>query len=128
MKNTLHIKSEYWPDVTETPHFIVNLHYERLVYGCDDIYFDNLSGIVPELLELERTRKGQVILHGGFRFQMIVQATPSGGIDLNFRTESDATFPGKCVIEGSFSVDGEHTATIIGALTRLFDDCDEFVI
>ena len=128
MKNTLRIKCKYEPDVTETPHFVVGLHYERLVYECDDIYFDNLSGIVPELRELERTRKGQVILHGGFRFQMLVQALPSGGIDLNFKTESDATFPGKCIIEGSFSIDGERTAPIIVALTRLFDDCDEFVI
>jgi len=128
MKNTLHIKSEYWPDVTEIPHFIVDLHYERLVYRCDDIYFDNLGGIVPKLLELERTRKGRVIMHGGFRFQLIVQVMPTGGVDLNFRTESDAMFPGKCIIEGCFSVDGEHAATTIGALIGLFNDGDDFVL
>ncbi|HNP62327.1 MAG TPA: hypothetical protein PKH39_00250 [Woeseiaceae bacterium] len=128
MKNTLQIRSEHWPDVTATPHFAVVLNYEGLTYECNDIYFDNLSDIVPELQEQERTRKGQVVLDGGFRFQMIVHARSSGGIDLNFRTESDATFPGKCVIEGCFSVDGEHAANTIGALTRLFDDGDDFVL
>ena len=128
MKNTLRIRSEHWPDVTETPHYIVELHYEGSAYECDDIYFDNLSDMARQLLALEKSRKGQVLLHGGFRFQMTAKATPSGGIDLNFRTESDATFPGKCIIEGCFSVDGENTATVISALTRLFEDGDEFVI
>lgn len=128
MKNTLRIGSECWPDVTEIPHFIVAIHYEGLVYECDDIYFDNLDDIVAELQELERTRQGQAVLHGGFRFQMRVTGKPSGGLDLNFKTESDATFPGKCTIEGCFSIDGEHAATTIEALVKLFQDGTAFAI
>jgi hypothetical protein len=28
MSNRLHIKREYWPEVTDLPHFIVELDYE----------------------------------------------------------------------------------------------------
>ncbi len=41
MKNTLSIKREYWPEVTDMPHFIVKLYYEGCKTEVDDIYFDN---------------------------------------------------------------------------------------
>jgi hypothetical protein len=128
MKNSLRIKSEKWPEVTNIPHYIVEINYEGFSYVHSDIYFDNRESIVSKLNDLELNRKGNVEINGGFRFKIITEAKKLGGIVLNFRCESDETFPGNFVLEGYFSVEGENTASVVSALINLLSDGNEFVI
>jgi len=121
--NRLHIASERWTDVTEVPHYVVNLHYEGCVLTHDDIYFDDLAG---QLKLLEKTRKGHVVLDGGYRFNCNVEATPSGGLDLKFAAMSGANFPGELTLKGKFSISGESTAHVLKSLIGLFQDGAEF--
>jgi hypothetical protein len=53
MKSRLRIPREDWPEVTEQPHFILDLHAAGYTYACDDLYFDGLAGLAPELEGLE---------------------------------------------------------------------------
>ncbi len=123
MKNKLNIKREYWPEVTSTPHFIVEIMYEGCNIIYDDIYFDNLDQIVPDLEVLEKTRKGSVNLDGGNRFIATLEATTTGGITINFQTESfPPLFPGELKLKGYFSIDGEYTSKVLGDLGKLFKD------
>jgi hypothetical protein len=128
MKNSLRIKSSKWPEVTDKPHYTVEINYEGHSYSFDDIYFDDLKNILFNLKILEKERKGVVELDGGFRFKVAIKSTTSGGIILNFKAESGAEFPGKLTLEGHFSVEGENTANVIGALVKLFSDGNEFII
>ena len=127
MKNSLIIKSDVWPEVTATPHYIVELNYEAHSSICEDVYFDDVEKIVSELTALEVSRSGRVELDGGHLFKLVVEATVSGGLVLDFRFESGNNFPGKLVLEGFFPVEGEHTAHVIEALWKLFVEGDSFV-
>jgi len=121
MKNKLNIKREYWPEVTSIPHFVVEIMYEGCNIIYDDIYFDDLDKIVPNLELLEKNRKGSVILGGGHRFVASLEATATGGITINFQTESfPPIFPGELKLKGYFSIEGEHTSKILGDLIQLF--------
>jgi hypothetical protein len=128
MKNSLRIKSEKWPEVTDKSHYIVELNYEGYSYSFDDIYFDDLNNIIFKLKTLEKERKGTVQLDGGFRFKVAIKSTAPGGIVLNFKVESGAEFPGKLTLEGHFPVEGGNTAIVIGRLVKLFSDGNEFFI
>lgn len=128
MDNSLRINSETWPDVTENPHYIVDIYYNGFSCVHDDIYFDNTDNLISKLNSLEKDRKGIIELDGGFRFKLTIEAKTLGGIVLGFRYESDDTFPGKMQLEGYFSVEGENTAVVIKALTELLTDGKEFFI
>lgn len=128
MKNCLRIKSEKWPEVTEVPHYIVELNYEGYSFVYDDIYFDDVNNLILKLQALEKERKGSVDLDGGFRFKVAIESKTLGGIVLNFRAESDTEFPGKIIMEGYFPVEGENAGNVIGALIKLISDGKEFII
>jgi len=129
MKNELNIIREYWPEVTSIPHFIVEILYEGCKIIYDDIYFDNVDKIVPKLEALEKTRKGSVNLDGGNRFIAKLEATTTGGITINFQTESfPPIFPGELKLKGYFSIDGEYTSKVLGDLSKLFKDGKKFHI
>ena len=123
----LNIKREYWPEVTNAPHFIVELRYEGCNINYDDIYFDNLNNIINKLEALEKSRKGRVTLDGGHRFAATLEAAVTGGITIYFQAESfPPTFPGKLKLKGYFAVEGEYTSKIIKDLIKLFKDGKEF--
>lgn len=127
MTNQLKIRRENWPDVTETPRYIVELTYEGCSIGHDDIYIDDAD--IPAQLEmLEATRKGDVKLDGGSRFSCTVSATSRGGLHLSFRITQGPGFPGKLAIEGYFSIDGEYAGSAIRSLIGLFRQGADFVI
>jgi hypothetical protein len=128
MENRLRIKRETWPEVTEIPHFVVELIYEDHSYMCDDIYFGDLNDLILQLKALKKKRKGTVEIDGGFRFKVVIKTTSSGGISLNFKVESDSGFPGKMILEGSFPVEGENTEDILMALIKLLREGKEFII
>lgn len=128
MKNSLTIKSEKWPEVTETPHYIVEAIYEGSSYIHSDIYFDDINKIIVKLKSLEQDRKGRIELDGGFRFKLMIEARTLGGCKVSFRYESDDAFPGKLVLDGHFSIEGEYTASMLNMLIKLFTDGKEFVI
>jgi len=128
MTNTLCIRSESWPDVTDRLHFIVEIIYEGCRLAHEDIYFDDESSVVSGLDRLNKTRSGQVILDGGERFSLSVESMTSGGLTLRFKGSADATFPGKLNLEGFFLVDGEYAETTIKALTGIFQKGGDFVI
>ncbi len=128
MSKSLHIKREFWPDVTDRPHFVVSINYEGCFLKLDDIYFDNELVLVSDLQQLEETRSGQVILDGGFRFSLLMEATPTGGLSLRVKASSDITFPGRLDLEGYFQIAGEYTAGTVNSLIGLLMNGDEFVI
>ena len=128
MKNTLSIKREYWPEVTDTPHFIVKLDYEGCKIKADDIYFDKLDEIVINLETLNKKRTGSVALQGGFRFNAVIEAKETGACQFSFTTESSGEFPGKLNLKGCFSIDGEDLSLFIDSLIELFRDGTEFSI
>ena len=128
MKNRLSIKREYWPEVTDTPHFVVNLIYEGCNVSYDDIYFDDINEAIALLESLERDRKGVVYLQGGCRFSAIIAVSATGAIQFNFITESLAEFPGKRRIEGCFSISGEDVSVFLKSLVDLFTNGKEFII
>ena len=128
MRNYLHIKRELWPEVTDRPHFYIELNYQGIDYSCEDIYFDDLPDTILKLQTLEQTRKGRVELDGGFRFKLVIETTSIGGVILNFKTESGAEFPGRLIIEGHFSIAGENAGHIIEELVKLFRDGKEFIL
>ena len=128
MKNSLSIKSENWPEVTEKPHYIVEAIYEGFSYVHSDIYFDDVNKIITELKSLEQNRKGRIELDGGFRFKLIIEAGTLGGCLVKFRYESDEAFPGKLILDGRFPIEGEYTASMVDMLFKLFTDGNEFVI
>jgi hypothetical protein len=128
MKNSLCIKYEKWPEVTETPHYIVEIKYEGLSYFHSDIYFDDVNKIISKLKSLENNRKGTIELDGGFRFKLIIEARTRGGCIVSFRYASDEAFPGKLMLDGRFTIEGEYTASLVDMLIKLFTDGKEFVI
>ncbi|KXJ39776.1 MAG: hypothetical protein AXA67_11990 [Methylothermaceae bacteria B42] len=128
MKNTLSIKKEYWPEVTDTPHFIVKLNYEGCKIEVDDIYFDKLDEIIVRLETLNKERTGSVELQGGFRFNAVIEVKETGACQFIFATESSGEFPGKLHLEGIFSINGEDSGLFINSLIKLFRDGKEFII
>lgn len=127
MTNRLSIRREYWPDVTETPHYIVELKYEGCSVSHDDIYI-GVDDALIQLETLEATRKGDVKLDGGSRFRCTVAATSSGGLQVNFGITQGPGFPGKLAIDGYFAVDGEFAGSTIRSLIGLFRHGTDFVI
>lgn len=128
MINTLSIKRGYWPEVTDTPHFVVKLQYQGCQIEFDDIYFDKINEVVVQLETLYEERKGIVELHGGFRFNAVVEAKERGALQFRFSTESSGGFPGRLRLEGFFLIDGENSALFIRSLIDLFRGGKEFVI
>jgi hypothetical protein len=128
MNNQLKIEKEYWPDVTNEPHFIVNLTYEGCTLTFDDIYFDKCDDLLHRLEQLEHDRKGKLKIDGGFRFSASVEILSRGDIKLTFNTESEASFPGKLRLEGYFHGSGEYTSKILTSLINLFKNGSEFII
>jgi len=126
--NRLEIRKEYYPEVTQRPHFVVTLLYEGCVLSFEDIYFDFCDDLAGRLEQLESSRQGKVRLDGGFRFSMEVEVLPRGAIQLSFQVESDATFPGNLKLQGYFHKGGEYAAEVLNALIRLFRDGDEFIL
>ncbi len=128
MKNRLSIQRECWPEVTGTPHFIVDLAYQGCRLRHDDIYFDKLENLVPGLDALEQARKGSLGLRGGSRFDALLEITSTGAVEFRFRTEEPNDFPGRLTLQGHFLVSGEFTSRVLESLVRLFRDGDEFIL
>jgi|GEM_PF-2875471 len=128
-KNSLTIKRAYFEDVTKVPHFPIELRYEGYNVSFEDIYFDNLDALPMKFRELEKTRKGEVLLDGGFCVKILFKATRMGGVAISFTTEQfEPIFPGRCIIEGRFSVDGEMVKTLVDSFDKLFSDGTPVVI
>ena len=128
MHNSLRITREYWPEVTDAPHFVVNLKYEGCNIVFDDIYFDKLDECIVQLEALYEERKGSVEIRGGFRFNAVIEAKSTGGIQFLISTESSSEFPGKLRLEGVFSIAGENAGLFIKSLIKLLRDGEEFII
>jgi hypothetical protein len=126
MMRKLWINREYWPEVTDVPHFVVKLDYEGHAYACDDIYFDNFDNMLAELEGLQRDRRGRILLDGGFRFKAVIEIDVRGGLGIGFWVETDAAFPGKMRLEGTFNVDGECSGQVLNRLIGLFRDGEAF--
>ena len=100
---SLIIGRNVYEDVTETAHFPVQLSYAGHRVELEDVYFDDPENFISQLQSLEPTRKGEVLLDGGFRIKFRFRATPGGGIIITFRAEeSEPSFPGRYFLEGSF--------------------------
>ena len=108
--------------------YITDLAYHGCRLRHDDIYFDQPDDLVSRLEALEQDRAGSVGLHGGSRFDALLELTATGAVDFRFRIEEPAGFPGKLVLEGRFLVGGEFTSTILDTLVRLFRDGEEFIL
>ncbi len=128
MQYTLKIQRAYWPEVTDTPHFSIELQYGNCHQVFDDIYFDKIDDIIEPLENLLIRRKGRVELSGGFRFGARVEATSSGALRLGFSTESSGIFPGRLRLDGEFLIDGEHAEEVIASLLDLFRQGDDFFL
>lgn len=128
MAARLAIRREYWSDVTEIPHFVVDLAYAGCRVVHEDIYIDDIDDVIAGLEVLQRDRSGQVVLDGGSRFVATVGMTGTGGVRLGFRTESAATFPGRLRLEGYFSRSGEYAGQVLDSLIGLFRDGRGLVI
>lgn len=128
MTNKLSIRREYWPEVTDTPHFIVNLIYEGCNITHDDIYFNDINELIILMEALERDRKGVVNLQGGYRFNAIIESTLTGGMKFHFIAKSSSEFPGKLILEGCFSISGEAASEFLTGLIGLLKNGQEFVI
>ena len=122
MSNSISISREYWPEVTDEPHFIISIDYEGCCIKFDDIYFKGLDDVITRLEALKDERKGGVTLNGGFRFNASIEPTHSGAIQFKFFTESSADFPGRLCLEGYSVIPGEDATRFTGSLIRLFRD------
>lgn len=75
------------------------------------------------LKNLEMNRLGGVLLDGGLRLKIWFFATYQGGLNIKFRSEEfEPLFPGKCILEGSFLIEGEWVRPLVTALDKLFLD------
>jgi hypothetical protein len=120
---SISIKRARYQDVTDTPHFPIELSFAGHEISFEDIYFERLHEIPEALRALEATRKGKVVLDGGFRVKISLEATSTGAITVSFRTEQcEPLFPGRCVLEGSIGIEGERVTETIRSLERLFSD------
>ncbi len=128
MKNSLELSREFWPEVTDMPHFIVRLNYAGCRIEYDDIYFQALHEVVVRLEEMLESRRGAVALQGGFRFDAVVESTATGALRFGFTTESSGGFPGKLRLEGYFSIDGEDASAFIQSLIDLFRSGKKLVL
>ena len=128
MRNSLAISREFWPEVTDTPHFIVRLNYAGCSIEHDDIYFQALDEVLVRLEEMLESRRGTVALQGGFRFDAVVESTVTGAIRFGFTTESSGGFPGKLRLEGYFSIDGEEASAFLQSLLDLFRSGKELIL
>ncbi|WP_457668563.1 hypothetical protein [Thiolapillus sp.] len=122
------IRSEVWPELTSRPHFDVELAYEGCRVNYDEIYFTAEKEIAGQLRDMRRSRKGKVILDGGFQFVLTVEMQLTGGVKLCFRTESGIEFPGKRILEGFFEVEGEYADELLRGLLNLIDEGRDFVL
>jgi hypothetical protein len=117
------IKRARYEDVSDTPHFPIELSFAGHEISFEDIYFERLHEIPEALRTLEATRKGKVVLDGGFRVKISLEATSTGAITVSFRTEQcKPFFPGRCVLEGAIGIGGERVREVIRSLERLFSD------
>lgn len=119
--NRLRITSSVYEGVTDLPHFSVTIDYERCHVEIEDIYFDDLEILSNHLDNLERTRKGEIVIDGGTRFGLKAVGNCHGGIEICFHAEP-ANFPGRLILEGYFQFDGEHAAERIRQLRKLFSE------
>ena len=121
--NSLSIRRSTFEDVTECPHFPIDLRYEGHHLSFEDIYFNEDQKIPNRLRDLEAHRGGEVLLDGGYRVKLWLTSTPTGGIELSFRMEEcEPQFPGRIIIEGSFPIEGEYARSLIDSIRRLFTD------
>ena len=120
MRNSLKISREFWPEVTDEPHFIVRLNYAGCRIEYDDIYFQALDETLVDLEAMLESRRGAVVLQGGFRFNAVVESTATGAVRFGFTAESSGDFPGKLHLEGYFFIDGENASAFLQSMIDLF--------
>ena len=113
MHHHLNIRPELWPEITDQPHFVIDLEYAGCTLHFDDIYFDNIEETCARLRQLARERQGSALLDGGFRFSLAIEIMPRGDIKLAFHAESEPPFPGKLSLDGFFQRDGEYASSLL---------------
>ena len=105
------------------PYFPVELSYVGHQVQFEDIHFDQPDEFLKNLRLLESTRKGEVLLDGGLRIKVWFRATPRGGVVISFYAEQfEPLFPGRCLLEVSFSIDGEFVHEPVHSFEKLFLD------
>ena len=111
------------------PYFPVELSYVGHQVQFEDMHFDQTDVFLNSLRVLESTRKGEVLLDGGLRMKLWFRATPRGGLVISFCAEQfEPLFPGRCVLEGSFSLDGEFVYELVHSFEKLFLDGNPFTL
>lgn len=110
-------------NIAKIPCFLVEIQYLGHHVGFEDIYFEKPVQFMQALKSLEKNRLGGVLLDGGLRLKIWFVATYQGGLNIKFRSEEfEPLFPGKCILEGSFPIDGEWVQPLVTALDKLFLD------
>lgn len=121
--SSLSIRRAFYEDVTEVPHFPIEISFAGHQVSFEDIYFDGLAELPAKLQALEATRKGNVVLDGGSRVRISLEPTSTGALVVRFRTEqNEPSFPGRCILEGKLSVEGERVGELMHSLRRLISD------
>lgn len=120
---SLTIRRETCESVTTLPHFPVVISYFGHHVAFDDIYLDDPERFLRELQALQRNREGEVRFDGGPRIRIRFRCDSRGGVLIAFRTEQcQPEFSGRCVLEGSFDVAGEHVAELVRSFETLIRD------
>jgi hypothetical protein len=114
---------EVYDGVTTTPHFPIEISYFGHHVIFDDIYLDDPEQFIRGLQALESSRKGEVGFDGGHRIKILFRCDSHGGVVISFRSEQQQpSFPGQCVLEGSFEVAGERVGELVHSFERLLRD------
>lgn len=126
---SLKISRETYSDITDIPHFIVSLSYAGHYIDYEDIYFDNVGQIVEKLRAFKNIRSKKVLLDGGMRMTISLEGISSGAAILSFHMEQfEPSFPGECILKGSFSFDDSAANKVIDTLEQLFLEGKDFYI
>jgi hypothetical protein len=122
-EKSLTIRRNFYEGVTGVPHFPVEIHYVGHHVVVEDIYFDKPEQFIKELQALEVSREGEILLDGGMRLKISFKANSHGGIVVSFHSEEfEPSFPGQCILDGYFLVEGEYVGQLVSSFEKLFSD------
>lgn len=126
MRKKIIIRKAYYKDVTDQPHFEIELSYKNSFIKHEDIYFDDLNGIVNGVADLDIKRNYRFELNGGPRFTLLLPGC-DGNISVEIKAER--TYADGCVyIKCKFENLGESTSELFKSLKKLFNDGETFVL
>jgi len=122
-EKSLTINRGMYEGVTTTPHFPIEISYFGHHVSFDDIYIDDSQQFIQQLHTLESRREGGASFDGGPRIKIWFRSDVNGGVLVSFRSEQNQpSFPGRCVLEGSFEIAGEHVRELVHSFEKLFRD------